>query len=127
MVDGSGPINVEAAPAATRWQAIRKCLCPHCYRGRIFRTWFAVNDRCPACGLRFHREPGYFVGAMYISYGLSLPAGFVPLLFLWLGLHWEFWNAAGVALVIYLPLVPLLVRYSRVLWLHLDRGVDPYD
>lgn len=31
-----------------------------------------MNDRCPTCGLHFNREPGYFLGAMYISYGLGL-------------------------------------------------------
>jgi hypothetical protein len=30
-----------------------------------------------------------------------------------------------VALAAYLPLVPLIVRYSRVLWLHWDRAIDP--
>ncbi len=27
---------------------------------------------CPSCGLRFLRETGYFLGAMYISYGLGV-------------------------------------------------------
>jgi hypothetical protein len=26
---------------------------------------------CPVCGLHFEREEGYFLGAMYISYGMS--------------------------------------------------------
>ena len=29
-------------------------------------------ERCPVCDLRFEREPGYFMGAMYISYVLGL-------------------------------------------------------
>ena len=134
MADGArsliGPLNTldaEIAPVATRWQAIRKSLCPHCFRGHIFRTWIAVYERCPACGIRFQREPGYFVGAMYISYGLSLPLGFLLLAFFWVGLDWPFHLAGGTAFLLYLPLVPFLVRYSRVLWLHLDRSVDPYD
>jgi len=32
-----------------------------------------MNEHCPHCGLRFEREQGYFLGAMYISYGLALP------------------------------------------------------
>jgi len=31
-----------------------------------------MNDRCPACDLKFEREQGYFLGAMYISYGVAL-------------------------------------------------------
>ncbi len=33
-----------------------------------------MHDECPSCGLRFNREPGYFLGAMYVSYGLALVA-----------------------------------------------------
>ena len=29
-------------------------------------------DRCAVCGLKFQREEGYFLGAMYISFGLAL-------------------------------------------------------
>ena len=32
-----------------------------------------MNAACPACGLRFEREAGYFTGAMYVSYVLALP------------------------------------------------------
>jgi hypothetical protein len=26
-----------------------------------------MHERCPACGLKFEREDGYFLGAMYIG------------------------------------------------------------
>ncbi len=31
-----------------------------------------MQECCPNCGLKFEREQGYFLGAMYISYGLAL-------------------------------------------------------
>lgn len=64
---------------------------------------------------------------MYISYGLSLPLGFLLLMFFWVVLDWPFHVAGGTAFLLYLPVVPFLVRYSRVLWLHFDRSMDPYD
>ena len=30
-----------------------------------------MNERCPHCGLKFEREQGYFLGAMYFSYGIA--------------------------------------------------------
>lgn len=30
-------------------------------------------DNCPVCGLKFEREQGYFLGAMYVSYLVSIP------------------------------------------------------
>ena len=33
-----------------------------------------MNEDCPGCGLDFDRgEPGYFTGAMYVSYALAIP------------------------------------------------------
>ena len=31
-----------------------------------------MTPRCSVCGLKFQREEGYFLGAMYISFGLAL-------------------------------------------------------
>ena len=52
--------------------------CPRCRSGKIFRRSIylgfpKMHERCPVCRLRFEREEGYFLGAMYISYGLALP------------------------------------------------------
>ena len=33
-----------------------------------------MHERCRACGLKFEREDGYFLGAMYIGYGLGVGA-----------------------------------------------------
>ena len=51
--------------------------CPRCRTGNIFpysvfRGFPRMHERCPACGLKFEREPGYFLGAMYVSYGLGI-------------------------------------------------------
>ncbi|GIX48111.1 MAG: hypothetical protein KatS3mg131_2322 [Candidatus Tectimicrobiota bacterium] len=46
--------------------------CPRCGERTLFRGWFAMHERCSACGLRFAREPGYFLGAMYINYGVAV-------------------------------------------------------
>ena len=49
-------------------------VCPRCRRGPIFASMWAMNEDCPDCGLDFERgEPGYFTGAMYVSYGLAIP------------------------------------------------------
>ena len=52
-------------------------LCPRCrtgdiFRSSIFRGFPKMHECCPVCGLKFEREEGYFLGAMYISYGLAI-------------------------------------------------------
>lgn len=102
--------------------------CPRCRRGPIFRKGVHMHELCPACGLDFEREPGYLLGAMYFSYFLSI-AIMAPLFYLclWLLPPWHEMLVALIAFVIYLPLVPLVFRYSRVLWIHYDRMLAPSD
>ena len=54
--------------------AIVARVCPRCRRGPIFASMWVMHDDCPACGLDFDRgDPGYFTGAMYVSYALAIP------------------------------------------------------
>ena len=106
--------------------AIWRLHCPRCGEGRVFTGRFAMNELCPRCGYKFERGPGYFTGAMYFSYALGMPviAGLMGLGKLirpsW-PLHWLFL----AAWVLFLPLVPAVFRYSRVLFMHFDRYFDP--
>jgi uncharacterized protein (DUF983 family) len=100
--------------------------CPRCRQGRVFNARFAMNELCPVCHLRFEREQGYFFGAMYVSYGLSIQ---ILCLLILLGhlllpsLRIEF--VIGLSLLPYLFLVPAVFRYSRVIWIHFDRWASP--
>lgn len=87
-----------------------------------------MNDPCPHCGLLFQREQGYFLGAMYISYPLSV----VLLLPLFIAARvllpdWSGSMVMWVATAAYLPFIPAVFRYSRVLWIYFDRWGDPYS
>ena len=84
-----------------------------------------MHEHCPVCGLKFEREPGYFMGAMYISYGLTLPLGVFIYLVTWYFTDWSSGRLLLFTLCAYLPLVPPVVRLSRVLWIYIDRGIDP--
>lgn len=108
-----------------RLRAILRGACPRCFEGAIFGGWLAMNDRCPRCRLAFEREPGYFVGAMYLSYALSVPllAG-LTLGVLWLRPGWDLSTALLAAVALCLPLAPLLFRFARVAWLHIDHLLD---
>ena len=83
-----------------------------------------MHEHCPICGLTFEREPGYFTGAMYLSYGLGIIATApVWLLMAFLGASLrDVLLASGFLLVVGSP---WLFRYARVLWLFLDQAFDP--
>src|SRR5437016_12494611 len=57
---------------AARLRAIIRQRCPVCLQGAMFRGRFEMSATCPVCGHRFEREPGFFQGAMYVSYGIGI-------------------------------------------------------
>jgi uncharacterized protein (DUF983 family) len=100
--------------------------CPRCGEGKVYRGFVSMHPVCPACGLRFEREPGYFTGAMYASYAL----GIVLTLPVWIPLlvtGAPVWLIAGATALELLVLLPLLFRYSRVLWMQLDFAFNPVE
>jgi uncharacterized protein (DUF983 family) len=110
--------------------AILHQMCPRCRAARIFRkSIFAgfprMQERCPNCGLKFEREQGYFLGAMYISYGLALITIVTIGLLLWASTPWSLQKITLWAILLFLPLAPTLTLFSRVLWIYLDRAIDP--
>jgi uncharacterized protein (DUF983 family) len=104
-------------------------LCPRCRVGPIFKgsmLYFGgMHERCAICGLKYQREQGYFLGAMYISYFVAVPTIAIFTAVLWKLTHWGFTKVLLVAAVAFLPLVPLVTNFSRVLWIYLDRAIDP--
>jgi uncharacterized protein (DUF983 family) len=105
-----------------RLRALLLQRCPRCLRGQVFSGLTSMRESCPVCAHRFEREPGYFIGALYASYFLAVPI-LVLLTFLihWLFLpHWRLHYVALVAVLPYLLLVPIVFRYSRLIWMHID-------
>jgi len=84
-----------------------------------------MRETCEACGLKFNREPGYFLGAMYISYGLGSVAIIAIGLGLWLVTGWQVLRVGFWAMVLFVPLAPAVTYLSRVLWIYLDQAIDP--
>ncbi len=68
---------METAAKPSTLGSILRQRCPRCRMGRIFRYSIfrgfpKMCERCSICDLRFEREPGYFLGSMYISYFLGV-------------------------------------------------------
>jgi len=83
------------------------------------------HQRCPVCDLKFAREAGYFVGAMYISYGIALLViAFIAGL-LWAATGWWITKDVIWAVILFLPLAPTITLFARILWIYLDQTLDP--
>jgi uncharacterized protein (DUF983 family) len=105
--------------------------CPRCGSAGMFSGFFSMRTCCPGCNLVFEREPGYFIGAMYINYAMTTLiaiAGFFTLdvltdvlTALALSPQLVLWGVFSV----FFPLV--FFRYSRSVWLSVDYLFNPED
>ena len=82
-------------------------------------------ERCAVCDLKFDREPGYFLGAMYISYLLGVLIMAPIAMLLWFLAGWGLRKVILWAVVLFLPFAPTITLFARVLWIYLDQAVDP--
>ena len=109
----------------SRLRAIARLRCPRCMDGAVFESLWRMHPLCPRCKLKYEREQGYFVGAMYVSYGMALALG-TPLAVALMVFGDFSANQSVLTVGAIIPfLTPLLFRYSRVLWMHLDQLLDP--
>jgi len=110
------------------WTALRRAMrlaCPRCGAPTLFCGVFTMNEVCASCHLIFEREPGYFVGAIYINYAVTTLisiAGFL-LLDAWTSISLTaqliLWAAFGIAFPLF------FYRYSKSLWLAVDHLFSP--
>lgn len=106
-------------------KALLEGRCPKCEEGRIFASKGNIfllrapvmHEHCPHCGYKFEREPGYFLGAMYVSYGLTV----AEMLFSFLLTFWwmPLWPMYILLLAILVFSSLLNYRLSRIIWIHL--------
>ncbi len=98
--------------------------CPVCLQGRVFHSFLGTNKTCPVCGLKFERETGYFLNSMFVAYTIGFLV-LAPSTFLMGWLDVSILTFTIVLSVEAAVLWPLLFRYSRVIWLHIDQMLDP--
>jgi hypothetical protein len=107
--------------------------CPRCRKGTLFsrkgllvyRNIFDMPDHCSHCGQKFEIEPGFWIGAMWISYPFVVAIE-MPFLFLALfsdGIY--VWMYFGLMVLAFLITWPFLVRIGRSAWIHVVVRFDP--
>jgi uncharacterized protein (DUF983 family) len=84
-----------------------------------------MAEACALCGLRFERAQGYFVGAIYVNYAMTVLVAIVGFVLLWgvAGFSTRGQLAVLVPLVVIFPL--WFFRYSRSLWLAVEWAINP--
>jgi uncharacterized protein (DUF983 family) len=108
----------------SRLSAILRTRCPHCLQGEIFAGVWRMHTHCPNCGVVYERESGYFMNSIFIGYVLAFLLIVPILLVLYFRQVSGFWFITVTSIVLAI-FSPLIFRYARVIWMHMDELMDP--
>ena len=106
--------------------------CPRCHQGEMFthsaldlQKFDQMPEKCPACGFRYEIELGFYWGAMYMSYGLSVMIVFlVGISLYFLADDPPTWVYLTVVAITIVGFTPVLFRYARVIMLYFFGSVS---
>ena len=105
--------------------------CPNCKKGKVYnesRIAFnfnrpKMNNFCPNCKFTYHKEPGFFYGAMYVSYVLTVAQGIATYIISSLFFEQDFDpRIIGIIAIVLIILSTYNMRLSRIIWIYLFRN-----
>ena len=78
-----------------------------------------MHRHCPNCNMDFEPEPGFYWGAMYITYGFNAGLAITTsvILYLFFG-NPDMWTYVGIIAALGFLLIPPFIRYSRMILLY---------
>ncbi|WP_246151005.1 DUF983 domain-containing protein [Adhaeribacter aerolatus] len=79
-----------------------------------------MNPNCPCCGQDLEQEPGYYYGAMYVSFAFNV-AIFLVAFFILSQLVKEVTMPMmiGVVATVVIGFLPIIFRWSRAIWINI--------
>ncbi|GAB3550386.1 DUF983 domain-containing protein [Spirosoma fluminis] len=110
----------------TKLYSILLNTCPRCQRGKFFavdnpynlRHFDQMNLRCSCCDERFEREPGYYTGALYVSYAYYTALIVGCFILFEVMLNWELTQFLIVLISLIVVLTPVVFRLARLTWIN---------
>ena len=110
----------------TKLYSILKLKCPRCHEGNLFVSRNPYNfkmmdkmpDNCPVCNQKYWPEPGFYYGAMYVSYALTIAISVSVFVVMWLLSCFNVIPYLITNSLIILILFPPVFRFSRAVWVN---------
>lgn len=115
----------------TKLYSIAHLKCPRCQEADLFSSkaynikhMLDMPDHCPVCRQDYKIEPGFYSGALWISYPfvilILIPIAVLQIVYLDLSFPLAFF----FSLIIMLGLQPLIMRFSRAIWINIFVSYD---
>ncbi len=108
--------------------------CPRCLEGDMYpdmnpyhlKETSNMYNLCPKCGLNFIPEPGYFYGAMYVSYAFTVAVAVAVFIAYYLFfINWGTLFFIILLTIVLALLAPYTFRTARAIWLNFFVKFNP--
>lgn len=116
--------------------SIAKGKCPCCNKGDVFSGKHSflpirfpeMREKCEVCGFKYEKEPGFFYGSMYVSYGLGVGEG-IAIFVIGQLFFAEAFDVRILYAIIASQLLLRVVNYrlSRLLWMYMFAPKEKCD
>jgi len=106
--------------------------CPRCHQESMYevknlyklKTTLKLNNNCSSCDLKYHLEPSFFTGSMYVSYPIGIAFTVPPFIISHVvckaSLLTTFFAITGTLIIG----LPIIARLSRNLWINFFVNYD---
>ena len=100
--------------------------CPRCHQGKFFENnnpyvlskFDKMHKKCSVCNEDFERETGFYYGAMFVSYAVTVIFGISLFLLMCVLLNFDAVTFIIVFAILQILLMPVFYRTSRLLWIN---------
>ncbi|MBT0606743.1 DUF983 domain-containing protein [Aequorivita echinoideorum] len=107
--------------------------CPQCRQGNLLTAnpyklseTNRVREKCPKCGLKFHIEPAFYTGSMYVSYAVGTAVAIAVFIITYFtGLAENPLAIFGYIVLGLFLLMPYIGAVSKSIWAHFFFKYNP--
>jgi uncharacterized protein (DUF983 family) len=108
--------------------------CPVCQEGDVFESkqiynlkeFDKMHENCTICNHKYEIENGFWYGAMYVSYALTVAFSVATFILTYLFYpSASVWVYIGMIVLSLLVLAPITFRLSRLIWMNFFSSYDP--
>jgi uncharacterized membrane-anchored protein YitT (DUF2179 family) len=89
------------------------------------KQFFKMPEHCPKCGQDFIIEPGFYFGAMYVSYALTIAINVAVFIALLVFNSYNVTNFLILDSIVLLITLPYVFKVSRSIWIATMIKHDP--
>lgn len=103
------------------------CKCPNCKKGKMFNNlgnlllfrMSKMNTTCNVCNFKFEKEPGFFFGAMFVSYALVAAEMIAAVILSKVLLDFSYITVLLITISTAVLLSTINFRISRSIWIYM--------